>query len=116
MYAIVETGGKQYRVEEGDVLAIEKLDGEEGDIVELGRVLFVGGEDGVTIGTPEVEGALVSAKILEQGRDKKKIVFRYKSKNRYRVKKGHRQPLTRVRVESITTEVNAEIVNEEVAL
>ncbi len=102
MYAIVETGGKQYRVEQGDVLAVEKLDGDAGDMIELGRVLLLGGAEGTTIGTPIVDGATVSAKILEQGRDKKKIIFRYKNKNRYSVKKGHRQPLTRVRIESIS--------------
>ena len=101
VYAIVETGGKQYRVEEGDVLAIEKLEAQEGDVIELGRVLLVGG-DTTTIGTPVVQGAVVSAKILDHFRDKKKIIFRYKNKNRYSVKKGHRQPLTRVQIESIS--------------
>ncbi len=102
MYAIVETGGKQYRVEEGDVLAVEKLAGEAGDMIQLGRVLLVGGESGSTIGAPAVVGAVVNATILEQARDKKKIIFRYKNKNRYSVKKGHRQPLTRLRIDSIT--------------
>jgi large subunit ribosomal protein L21 len=101
VYAIIETGGKQYRVEEGDVLSIEKLEDEEGAVVELGRVLMVSDDNGFTVGAPVVEGAVVNAKILEHARDKKKIVFRYKNKNRYRVKKGHRQPLTRVQIESI---------------
>lgn len=101
MYAIILTGGKQYRIQEGDVLSIQSLEGAEGDVIELGQVLLVGGEGEPTIGTPLVEGARVQAKILEHGRDKKKIIFRYKNKNRYRVKKGHRQPHTRVQIESI---------------
>src|SRR5688500_19924878 len=92
VYAIILTGGKQYRSQEGDVLSIQSLEGAEGDVIELGQVLVVGGEGEPTIGTPLVEGARVQAKILEHGRDKKKIIFRYKNKNRYRVKKGHRQP------------------------
>ena len=103
MYAIVETGGKQYLVEEGDVLTIERLVGDEGDVINLGRVLLVGGaENNTTIGTPVVEGAEVRAQIIEHGRDKKKIIFRYQNKSRYRVKKGHRQPHTRVQIQSIT--------------
>ena len=101
MYAIVETGGKQYRVQEGDILNVEKLFGEEGDVIELGRVLLVGGDE-TTIGTPVVQGAVVNAKILGHGRDKKKVIFRYRNKNRYSVKKGHRQPHTRVQIESIS--------------
>lgn len=101
MYAIVEAGGKQYRVQEGDVLALDRLKGEEGDVMELGRVLFVGGET-TTVGTPIVEGASVNIKILEHTRDKKKITFRYRNKSRYRVKKGHRQPITRIQIDSIS--------------
>lgn len=101
MYVIVEAGGKQYRVQEGDVLALDRLKGEEGQMIELGRVLLVGGET-TTVGTPIVEGAVVNAKILEHKRDKKKITFRYKNKSRYRVKKGHRQPITRIQIESIS--------------
>lgn len=100
VYAIVETGGKQYRVQAGDILKLDRLNGEAGDLIELGRVLLVGGETTI-IGSPIVAGAVVNAKILEHKRDKKKIVFRYKSKKRYRVKKGHRQPITRVQIESI---------------
>ncbi|MBA3530971.1 MAG: 50S ribosomal protein L21 [Ardenticatenales bacterium] len=101
MYAIVEVGGKQYRVEEGDVLTIDRLAGEEGAQIEFGRVLLLGGDDKTTIGTPVVDGALVSAKILEHKRDKKKIVFKYNSKKRYRVKKGHRQHISRVQIQTI---------------
>ncbi|MCB0076462.1 MAG: 50S ribosomal protein L21 [Anaerolineales bacterium] len=101
MYAIVEAGGKQYRVREGDVLRVEKMAGEAGDVIELGRVLLVSGDE-TTIGTPVVEGASVSAKILGQGRDKKKVTFRYRNKSRYSVTKGHRQPHTKVQIESIS--------------
>ena len=101
VYAIVETGGKQYRVQEGDVLALDRLKGGEGEVIELGRVLLVGGET-TTVGTPVVEGASVNAKILEHTRDKKKITFRYRNKSRYRVKKGHRQPITRIQIDSIS--------------
>ncbi len=101
VYAIVEVGGKQYRVEEGDVLTIDRLAGEEGAQIEFGRVLLLGGDDKTTIGTPVVDGALVSAKILEHKRDKKKIVFKYNSKKRYRVKKGHRQHISRVQIQTI---------------
>ena len=100
VYAIVETGGKQYRVQEGDILKLDRLKGTQGDSIELGRVLLVGGET-TMIGSPVVAGAVINAKILEHKRDKKKIIFRYKSKKRYRVKKGHRQPITLVQVESI---------------
>jgi large subunit ribosomal protein L21 len=102
VYAIVESGGKQYRVQEGDVLTIDRLAAEEGEVVQLGRVLLLGSDEGTAIGAPVVDGAVVSAKILEHGRDKKKIIFRYKNKKRYRAKKGHRQPHTRVRVEAIS--------------
>lgn len=104
MYAIVETGGKQYRVQEGDVLIIERLEATEGDVINLGRVLLVGGDTAAdtTIGTPVVQGAVVNAKILEHGRNKKVIIFRYQNKSRYKVKKGHRQPHTRVQIESIS--------------
>lgn len=101
MYAIIETGGKQYRVQEGDVIAVELLKGDAGDVIDLGRVLLVGG-DNTTIGKPVVEGALVKAKIIEHSRDKKKVTFRYHNKNRYSVKKGHRQPVTRLEIQTIS--------------
>ncbi|RME40717.1 MAG: 50S ribosomal protein L21 [Caldilineae bacterium] len=99
MYAIIETGGKQYRVSEGDVVDVELLPVEAGSTVELDRVLLVGGEGGVTIGKPFVEGAKVTATVKEHGRGKKIIVFKHK-KN-YRRKQGHRQPFTRLQVEKI---------------
>ena len=103
MYAIVETGGKQYRVKTGDTIAVERLSGQPGEVLELGRVLLVAGNgDGETrVGTPGVDGAVVRAEVVEHARGEKIIVFRYKSKVRYRRKTGHRQALTRVRITDI---------------
>jgi large subunit ribosomal protein L21 len=102
MYAIVETGGKQYRVSPGDTIAVERLDGEPGDTLDLDNVLLVSGEGSETrLGTPGVKGAVVKAEVVEHARAEKVIVFRYKSKVRYRRKTGHRQPLTRLRITDI---------------
>ena len=103
MYAIVETGGKQYRVKTGDTIAVERLSGEPGETLDLGRVLLIAGNgDGETrVGTPGVAGAIVRAEVVEHGRGEKIVVFRYKSKVRYRRKTGHRQSLTRVRITDI---------------
>ena len=100
MYAVVKTGGKQYRVQEGDVLFVEKLDVEVDSTVELTEVLAVGGET-LKVGTPVVEGDKVVAKVLAQGKDKKVTVFKYKRKKDYRRKNGHRQPYTKLVVEKI---------------
>ncbi len=100
MYAIIETGGKQYKVSEGDVLFIEKLDVNEGETVKFDKVLAVAG-DGMVIGTPVVEGASVSATVLENGKAKKIIVFKYKPKKGSKTKQGHRQPYTKVKIEKI---------------
>lgn len=101
MYAIIETGGKQYKVNEGDVIFVEKLDCQEGDAITFDKVIAVGKEDGMTIGTPVVEGATVSAKSLKQGKAKKVIVYKMKPKKGYRRKQGHRQPYTKVQIEKI---------------
>jgi large subunit ribosomal protein L21 len=103
MYAIVETGGKQYRVKPGDTIAVERLSGEPGEELELGRVLLVAGngDTSTRVGSPAVAGAVVRAEVVEHGRGEKIIVFRYKSKVRYRRKTGHRQSLTRVRITDI---------------
>jgi large subunit ribosomal protein L21 len=102
MYAVLVTGGKQYRVQEGDVLFVEKLDAEVDTTVELSDVLAVSKEDGeLVVGKPVVEGAKVVAKVLEQGKAKKVIVFKYKRKKDYRRKQGHRQPYTKIVVEKI---------------
>ncbi|NLM50037.1 MAG: 50S ribosomal protein L21 [Clostridiaceae bacterium] len=101
MYAIIETGGKQYQVKEGDVLFVEKLDVEEGGSVTFDKVLLVGADSDVKVGAPYVEGATVTAKALAQGRGKKIIVFKYKPKKGYRRKQGHRQPFTKIQIEKI---------------
>lgn len=100
MYAVIKTGGKQYKVSEGDLLKVEKLAGEVGETIELGEILMVGGEE-VKIGTPLLSGAKVTAKIMEQGKDKKVLVFRSKRRKNYRKKYGHRQPITRLKITGI---------------
>ena len=100
-YAIVKTGGKQYKVAQGDVLFVEKLEANEGDVVTLDQVLAVAGENGLTVGAPVVEGATVTAKVVAQGKAKKVIVYKYKAKKDYRRKQGHRQPYTKLVIESI---------------
>ena len=104
MYAIVKTGGKQYKVAQGDVLFVEKLEANEGDVVTLDQVLAVAGENGLTVGAPVVEGATVTAKVVAQGKAKKVIVYKYKAKKDYRRKQGHRQPYTKIVIESINAE------------
>ncbi len=101
MYAVVATGGKQYKVEEGEVLRCEKLAGEIGDEVVFDQVLMVSDGEDVRIGQPVVEGATVKGSIVEQGKHKKIIVFKYKRRKRYRRKQGHRQPFTAVKISAI---------------
>lgn len=101
MFAIVETGGKQYKISPGQKLKVEKLDATEGDNLVLDKVLLVADGEEVKVGAPYVEGAKVEAKVLSQGRHDKKIVFKYHSKTRYRKKKGHRQPYTELEVISV---------------
>ncbi|MEW6309239.1 MAG: 50S ribosomal protein L21 [Bacillota bacterium] len=102
MFCVIETGGKQYRVKPGDVLKIEKLKAAAGDTVEFDRVLSVTTADGkVLIGTPYIKDCRATAVVLEQGKGRKIIVFKYKSKVNYRRKTGHRQPFTKVRIEAI---------------
>ena len=101
MYAVVVTGGKQYRVQEGDVIYVEKVEADVETSIELGDVLALGKEDGLVVGTPVVEGAKVFAKVLEQGKARKVIVFKYKRKKDYRRKQGHRQPFTKLQIEKI---------------
>ncbi|ADQ14569.1 50S ribosomal protein L21 [Halanaerobium hydrogeniformans] len=102
MYAIIKTGGKQYRVEEDQIITIEKLSAEEGDNVEFEQVLALSDDNGFKAGSPFVEGATVKGRVIEQGKHKKVIVFKYKPKIRYRKKTGHRQPFTKVIIEEIT--------------
>ncbi|MBS4006877.1 MAG: 50S ribosomal protein L21 [Clostridium sp.] len=101
MYAIIETGGKQYRVEEGSVLDVEMLAAEVGAEVGFDRVLAVKKESRLEVGQPYLNGVLVRGKVLDHGKAKKIIVFKYKAKKNYRRKQGHRQPFTRVLIEKI---------------
>lgn len=101
MYALIKTGGKQYKVQEGDVLRVEKLTGEVGSKVELGSVLAVGEGDDMKVGTPTVEGASVVAEVLEHGKDKKIIVFKKKRRKGYRKTQGHRQQFSSVKISKI---------------
>ena len=100
MYAVIASGGKQYKVEEGQVVRLEKLAGEPGEKVELAPVLMVGGEGEAKIGQPHLEGS-VSATIMEQGKHRKVMVFKKKKRKGYRVKRGHRQLYTALRIEAI---------------
>lgn len=102
MHAIIETGGKQYRVAEGDVLFIEKLSAQAGDKVTFEKVLAVIGEDTQSFGTPTLEGASVTAEVVKNGKARKIIVYKMKPKKNYRRKQGHRQPYTKVRINKIT--------------
>jgi large subunit ribosomal protein L21 len=101
MYAVIKTGGKQYRVQPNDVIKVEKLAGEPGGTVRFEEVLLVGEGDSVTIGAPTVAGAAVEATVLEQARAAKIIVFKKKRRKNYRRRNGHRQPLTVLRITSI---------------
>lgn len=101
MFAVIETGGKQYKVAEGDVIRVEKLTAEVGEVVVLDRVLAVEKDGDFKVGTPLVNGAKVTLKVMEQGKGKKIIVFKYKPKKNYRRKQGHRQPFTKVVIEKI---------------
>ncbi len=101
MYAVIETGGKQYRVNEGDILFIEKLNAEADADVTFDKVIAVGKDDGIVVGAPYVDGASVAAKVLKNGKGKKITVNTYKPKKDSDRKKGHRQPYTQVRIDSI---------------
>lgn len=101
MYAVIETGGKQYRVQQGDVVYVEKLNVEEGSKIDFDKVLLVSKEGDIVAGKPYVDGAKVEATVIEQGKNKKIIVFKMKAKKNYRKKQGHRQPFTKVKIENI---------------
>ena len=102
MHAIIETGGKQYKVAEGDTLFIEKLPNEAGETVTFDKVLAVIDGDKITVGTPVVEGAKVDASVVKNGKGKKILVFKYKPKKGYRKRQGHRQPYTKVTIGAIS--------------
>lgn len=101
MYAVIATGGKQYRVTVGEEIFVEKLEGEAGEAISFSEVLMVSDDKGLKVGTPTVEGAVVTGEIVKQGRSKKIIVFKYKAKKGFRRKNGHRQPYTRVKINAI---------------
>lgn len=102
MYAVIKTGGKQYKVSEGDIIKVEKLPVEEGQEVILEEVLLINDENGnIKVGKPVVEGARVIAQVLQQGKGKKIYVMKYKRRKNYRRKKGHRQPFTKIKIQKI---------------
>jgi large subunit ribosomal protein L21 len=103
MYAVIKTGGKQYKVAKDDVIVVEKLAGEPGSSVDIGEVLLVGDDKAQTVGAPLVDGASVAAEVVEQKRDKKIIVFKKKRRKNYRRKNGHRQNVTVLRITDILT-------------
>jgi len=101
VFAVIETGGKQYKVNEGDIIFVEKLGVEEGATVTFDKVIAVSGSEGLVIGTPYVTGAKVTANVVRNGKDKKIIIFKYKSKKNEKKKQGHRQPYTKVQITTI---------------
>jgi len=101
MYAVVKTGGKQYRVQEGQTVRIEKIDGEIGKSVQLGNVLMFSDDENVSVGQPTLDNVTVNAHIVAQDKSRKIIVFKYKRRKRYRRKQGHRQPFTAIKIDSI---------------
>ncbi len=101
MYAIIKTGGKQFRVSEGDIIKVEKLLLEEGENVSFEEVLMLGNKGDIKVGSPYLEGVTVDGTVLKQGKAKKIIVFKFKSKKNYRKKQGHRQPFTQVKIDKI---------------
>lgn len=101
MFAVVRTGGKQYRVGPGSLLEVERLDGEVGSSITFDDVLLVGSDKGITVGTPVVNGASVTAEVVQQFRGEKKIIFKKLRRKNSRLKKGHRQELTRVRITDV---------------
>lgn len=102
MYAVLETGGKQYRVQEGDVVLVEKLNAEEGQEVKFETVLAVSTDKGLEVGTPYVKTATVAAKVLKHDKSDKIVVFKYKAKKNYKKKQGHRQPYTKIQIKKIS--------------
>jgi large subunit ribosomal protein L21 len=101
MYAVIETGGKQYRVSEGDVLSVERISATAGDKVVIDKVLLYSDGENVKVGNPYIEGAKVEAELVENGKGEKVIIFKFKSKKDYRKKQGHRQPYSMLKIESI---------------
>lgn len=102
MYALIETGGKQYKVADGDLVRVEKLDLEVGDTAVFDKVLLVADGDDIKIGAPYIDGAKVEAEVTAQDKHKKIIVYKYKAKKNYRKKQGHRQPYTEIKIKAIS--------------
>jgi large subunit ribosomal protein L21 len=102
MYAVLETGGKQYKVMVGQTVDVERLEAEVGDTIELAQILMIVDEGDIKVGKPVLKSASVKATVVEHGKGRKVIVFKYRAKERYRVKKGHRQEYTRLRIDEIT--------------
>ncbi len=107
MYAVLRTGGKQYRVAAGDTIKVEKLEGKVGEQLELGDVLLIADGERLTLGRPLVAGAKIKAEVLEQDRHRKGVIFKYKRRKRYRRKTGHRQPFTALRIVDIVAPATA---------
>ena len=101
MYAVIETGGKQYRVQPGDTVVVETLPGESGDAVEFNRVLLISDDESVAVGRPVIDGARVTGQIVEQVLGEKLTVYKFKRRKNYRKRNGHRQPYTAVKIESV---------------
>ena len=101
MYAVIETGGKQYRVSEGDIIQVEKLPADVGESIEIDKVMALSVDDGLKVGKPWLENAKVTAKVLRHGKSDKIIVFKYKPKKNYRKRQGNRQPFTEIQIEKI---------------
>lgn len=101
MYAIIETGGKQYKVQNGDIIYVEKLDAEQDSTINFDKVIAVCGEEGLKVGTPYVEGAKVDGTVLKNGKGKKITVFTYRAKKGSKRKMGHRQPYTKIQINTI---------------
>lgn len=102
MYAVIQSGGKQYRVEPGDTLVVEKLAGEHGDPIEFNEILMLSRDGSVALGRPFLEGAKVTGEIVEQGRGEKLLVYKFKRRKNYRRKNGHRQDYTAVKINEVT--------------
>lgn len=102
MYAIIETGGKQYKVSEGDVIRVEKLAVEAGSEYSFDKVLVFAKDDVLNVGAPYVDGAKVAASVIGDGKEKKVVIYKYKSKKGFHKKKGHRQPFTQLKINAIT--------------
>lgn len=101
MYAVIQTGGKQYRVAPGDTLTVEKLPGNVGDAVEFGEVLMLSRDGSLAVGTPRVEGARVTGKIVQHGRGEKLVVYKFRRRKNYRLRNGHRQNYTSIQISDV---------------